>query len=256
MLNIITKEQESNEKRFFQQRSHRSVEMRARFERLWLLDPEQFNPLSNCMEKERLDRTERLIQHYVTLKDKMVCDIGCGTGIFAKRLRDGGAQVVAVDIAENALKHVRQGDCEHIETRQDAMPMTNLPDNGFDVMVCMDLIAELPKDDYRLFFSELARILKPTGYVVCSTPIDIDTEEGVHLFLDLVQTEFDVVDIVSSHHALYLKIKRLFAWKPIAKILKNNRRILLLLEKMCRFFWNDAGISHVIVICQRRPLQQ
>lgn len=300
-LPVIKRDQDPNEP-LFPSRSVRKMEMQARYERLWLLNPEQFNPLRNCMQRERLNRTWTLLHQHADLKDKLVADIGCAGGVFSRRLRDGGAKVIAVDIAENALKHIRKHDLTNIEVKQDAMPMTSLPDNAFDIVVCTDLIAELPPEDYRLFFSELSRLVKPKGYLVCSTPIDIYTEDGVHHLLDLAQTEFNTIDSIASYHALYLRIKSFFeipchyvaaagdphlrkkelekrrffgrGWfwfnttpvlgylwkgidflvKPVTMLLKNNRRILLVLEKICQFFWSTRGISHFIFIAQRRPV--
>lgn len=284
-------------------RRTREKEMQAKFERLWLLDPEQFNPLRNCMQTERLERTWHLLATFVDPNDKQIADIGCAIGIFTRRLRDAGAKLTAVDIAENALKHVRKHDCTNIEIKQGTMPNTSLVDNNFDVVVCTEVIAELPPEDYRLFFSELARLVKPEGYVLCSTPIDIYSDSGVQRLVDLAHTEFNILSGLASYHALHLRIKHIcekpeewvkrwknpdtrkkdldarsrinkwwykinttfpmmcvwktleFAANPLLSLLKNNRRVLLGLEKICRFFWDEAGISHFIFIAQRRPLQ-
>jgi len=37
-------------------RATRKQELQARFERLWLIDPEQFNSRRDCMERERIGR--------------------------------------------------------------------------------------------------------------------------------------------------------------------------------------------------------
>lgn len=276
-------------------------ELQAKFERLWLIDPDQFNPLRNCLQRERVNRTWHLLTKYSHLQNKSTIDIGCGAGVFSRQLRDKGAIVTSVDIAENALKHLRQHNITHIEARQEAMPMTSL-DQMFDLVICMDLLAELPPHDYRLFFAELARLVAPQGYVICSTPIDINTEGGAQLFLNLAQTELEIIDTVPSYHALYLRFihlleapgKFLQGWKnprirqdmlhskkgfrkwkyqintsvfliwlwvllnPLTNFLMSKMKetpwILLKLEKICHFFWSEEGISHLIVIGQRRPL--
>lgn len=184
-------------------------ELEAKFERLWLIDPNQFNPLRNCMQKERLDRTWDLLVKNTDLTDKNIVDLGCGAGVFSRRMRDGGGIILAVDIAYNALKHFSAFDKHHIETKQEAMPNTTLPDNHYDVVVAMELIAELPPEDYRLFFAELARLIKPDGTLVCSSPIDIDTEGGVERLINYAQTEFDIMETQKSYDALHIRLKRL-----------------------------------------------
>lgn len=191
-------------------RSARRRELQAKYERLWLLDPEQFNPLRNCMERERLDRTQALIVKMMDLSGKKVVDLGCGAGVFSFRLSDAGATTVdAVDIAENALKRLRENKKNGVMAIQDAMPDTTLADGAYDLVVCTELIADLPSDDYRLFFSELSRLVKPDGLVLFSTAVDIDSEGAVERLMDLLQTEFDIVKIVASYHALHIRLKRL-----------------------------------------------
>lgn len=285
-------------------RSFRTKEQQAKFERLWLLHPEQFDPLRNCMERERLERTWQLLMDYTSLKDKQTADLGCGRGIFSRRMRDAGAQVKAVDIAENALKTLQKEEIEHIHPQQDALPNTSLPDQHYDVVVCTEVIAHLYPDDYRLFFAELARVVRTDGYLICSSAIDIHSDGGVERLASLAQTEFDLLEEVVSYHALHLRLKWFFEtparfiegardqeirqkemrvrrgisrwwfrlntippfiwmWRmldlvasPFVHLLKNNRTLLLKLEKICRFMWDEAGISHYLFIAKRRTLKQ
>lgn len=281
----------------------RKQELQAKFERLWLLNPNQFNPLRNCKEKERLERTWSLLKAHVDPSDKLIADIGCGSGVFTRRLRDAGGRLEAVDIAENALKYLKMENMDRIQAKQDAMPFTSLSDQTYDVVICTEVIAELDPRDFRLFFSELARLIKANGYVICSSPIDIDSEGGVNRLLELAQTEFIIPECVPSYHALHIRLKKLLevpliyvnAWKhpelrmnelrdrsgmsklwfrlnttyfliwtwvmlswicsPLLSLLKNSRFLLIMLEKICQFFWDQAGISHLIFIGQRKGLQ-
>lgn len=185
----------------------RSKEAEARFERLWLVDPNQFDPERNAMQQERLERTWHLLNKFVDLNGKRVVDLGCGSGVFTRRMRDAGARIDAIDIAENALKLFRKQGSDHINLKQEAMPVTSLPDHAYDVVVCLDVLAELPPQDYRLFFSELARLVKQDGYVLASTPIDIFSEGGVERLKDFIATEFTLLCFVPSYHAFYIRLK-------------------------------------------------
>lgn len=306
-LNIINIEEDpvsSKKKNPHASLKAREKEMQAKFERLWLLDPNKFNPLRNCLEKERLDRTWNLLNKLTTVNGKKVGDIGCAAGVFSRLLRDAGAHVLAVDIAENAIKQAKEYECANIEFKRDTMPSTSLSDQSFDVVVCTDVIAYLSPLDFRLFFAELARLVKTNeGIVVCSTPIDIYSIGAVQRFVELAHTEFDLIASLASYHALYLRIKHFFeipqnylkGWKnhdykkkelnkrspigrlwyrfnsslliwfwwiinvlfyPINKLLNSSRFILITLEKICRFFSSDDGISHFIIIGKKRPLVQ
>lgn len=205
-LNIVDKDPlDQNFQRSFPS-SNAINELEARFERLWLLHPEKFNPLKNSMQKERVARTQRLFQQ-MNLANHLVLDIGCGAGLFSRMLKDMGAEVIAADIATNALKKFKEYGAEEIQLKKEALPFTTFQDQFFDDVICLDVIGELPSKLHRLFFSELSRILKPDGFIVCSTPIDIGTDEGADQLLDLAETEFMIEDVVYSYHALFLKLK-------------------------------------------------
>lgn len=303
IINVAHSQNSSFEQTQGFSRAARMREMQAKFERLWLLDPERFNPLRNCMQQERLERTWQLLNKHINLPGKQAADIGCAAGVFSRRLRDAGVQVDAVDIAENALKCFKEEGANGIQLKQEAMPSTTLPDHTYDVIICTELIAELSPEDYRLFFAELSRIIKADGYLICSSEIDIDSIGGIERLLEFAQTEFDLLETVTSYHALHIRLKRFFeapsrfiegwqnpeikgtelasrrrlnrwwywlnttpilVWlwyvcdpctRPIRRVLKNNTKWLLRLEKICRFLWDQDGISHYLFIAKQRPLK-
>lgn len=276
-------------------------EAKAKFERLWLIHPEQFNPDRNAMERERIQRTKGLIHEFLPLQNASVADLGCGSGMLVRWLAKEGAQVKAVDIASNALKLVE--GISGVTPVQDYVPYTTLPDEAFDLVISTDLIGYLPPDQYRLYVSELARLMHAKSQVVCSTAIDIDSEDALQRFATLAETEFHIVKWVFSHHALYIRLLHLLGgpshyvrlredrdyqhqqekkqntkWKrfwfqlnrsfpmtlfwtgmrvivhPFLKLVQGSNRILLTLERICRFVWSDAGISHALFIGMRKPL--
>jgi hypothetical protein len=164
------------------------------------------------------------------------------------------------------------------------------------------MIAYLPEELYRLYFSELSRLVKTEGWIVCSTSIDIGTEGGVHRFISLAESEMIIHECLYSYHRFsihltnFLKAPFRFIkaskdgeyrkkelesrtglshawfslnsasvgkiiWSPIRLILypfeqlfTQNRHTLLTLEKLCRLFCGNSGISHVIIIGKRKPL--
>lgn len=232
-------------------RSSSKIELQAKFERMWLIDSDQFNPLRNCMERERINRSWRLLTENIDPKEKKAVDIGCGSGMLSKKIRDARAEeILAVDIAENALKFLRETDGTGIKTKQDTMPMTSLPDNAYDIVVCTDLIAFLPAQDQRLFFSELARIVKPEGYVLCSSPIDFRTEEGSQKLIELAQTELKITSIKPSYHTLYLMVRKiLHVPSLLTKAWENNqlRKQELAQRKGLNYIWFWINTTFLLV---------
>lgn len=202
-------------------RPSRRQEAQAKFERLWLINPEQFNPRRNCSERERIDRTWSLIEEKCDVHGKRATDLGCGYGLISEKLADKNTKVEAVDIATNALKHVKAN--ENIIPIQDYVPRTRLEDGVYDIVVSTDLIAYLPVEEHRLYFSELARLVKSDGCVICSSPIDFNSDDSLEQFALLAETEFNIEKWILSYHRLYIQVLDFFkAPKRFAKAGKDN----------------------------------
>jgi 2-polyprenyl-3-methyl-5-hydroxy-6-metoxy-1,4-benzoquinol methylase len=303
-LNIISVEQQrpSNDQPKSSLLRERKIKATAKYERLWKVDPEQFNPLRNCMERERLNRTLDLLATHINLKGTLIADLGCGGGEFSRRMRDGGAEVHAVDVAENALKVLREHNFHNIKTIQDYVPRTLLSDSTYNGVSVLELIAELPSDEYRMLFSEIARLMKRDGFVLFSTPVDYRSDDAIERLAMIAETELKILEWRFSYHALYLRLKGFIespknfvkGWKdknlrnkrieerkglsrfwyrintsailgplwvpiellfkPLVYLFRQNRSLLLSLEKVCRFLSDRAGISHVIFIALRKPI--
>ena len=255
-------------------------------ERQWLIDPEQFNPERDCMQRDRLQQTLLAIKNLYLeqkVKDgiptgKHVLDLGCGSGVLTRMLRDAGAHVDAADIAGNALLKLKEHDLNDITAIQQGLPATTLKDDYYDLVICTEVIAYQAPETYRLCFAELSRLVKPDGYVVCSTAIDIDSEDALERFAALAETEFAFEKWVFNHHRLLIKIINFFdgpknqvtknkskfatlLWRcisfgtnPIAKWFKENDRLMPKLERLSNFLWGQASISNALFIGKRRPL--
>lgn len=275
-------------------------QIEAKFERQWMQNPEQFNPERNCMSLENFNRSRQMVQQALPLQDIHAVDLGAGYGKMSVHLSQAGAQKIdAVDIASYALKHIEEQNIAQVHTHHDFVPYTHLEDNLYDLVVCTELIAELPENEHRLFFSELCRLVKQNGKVVCSTSLDIYSENPLEKFHQLAETELITDPWLLSYHYLYIKFVYFFetpkrwilakqernqilqgkkgfarAWidwntkpplswlwnglkiiyYPFLYILKKNRFLLLLLEKISKFIWGQKAISHAIFIGKKRPL--
>lgn len=177
------------------------------YEKRWKQDPEQFNPLRNCRERLRIKRTQALLLQQSSWQGKKVIDLGCGTGFFTEWLISLGAEVEALDIASTPFQ---SPTFKKIRTHQQPFPYTTLSDNSYDLIFCTELIAQLPPREHRLFFAELARLVKPDGLVLCSTPLDVNSEDPLPSLMRLIETEFTLENYILSHHKYQIKLKNLF----------------------------------------------
>ena len=118
------------------------------------------------------------------IKDKMILDIGAGTGRVSVPLAKAGAKVTALDVSEEMLRQV-QGKSKKgkvvIETVVGDAESLPFEDNSFDMVVAGFLIVHL-KDPTR-FLDEAYRVLKDGGVLLVTNinqkdPPVVKTKEG------------------------------------------------------------------------------
>lgn len=121
--------------------------IRSAIDRHWGSDPETLRPLAG----------------------KRALDIGCGAGLVAEPLARLGADMTAIDAApENiavASKHAARMGLT-IDYR--ACGVEALDDAPYDLITSLEVIEHVT--DPALFLSAIARLLKPGGLLILSTP--------------------------------------------------------------------------------------
>lgn len=102
-------------------------------------------------------------------KGRRVLDAGCGVGYGAQRLARCAQHVEAVDNSPEAIAYARaqyrSANLVYAVADVTALPF---PAGAFDLAVAFELIEHLT--DPRLFLRELARVLRPDGLALISTP--------------------------------------------------------------------------------------
>ncbi|MDB4516434.1 methyltransferase domain-containing protein [Crocinitomicaceae bacterium] len=96
---------------------------------------------------------------------RQALDIGCGNGKFMIKLRTLGWDVQGVEFNAGAVEVCRDSGLSVVHGDLDA---AGFPDASFDMVSARHLIEHLP--DPNAFMAEVARILKPGGYLYVRTP--------------------------------------------------------------------------------------
>lgn len=105
------------------------------------------------------------------VNEKKVMDIACGEGYGSNMLSKNSSEVVGIDIDSKSIEHAKNkykknnlnfyvGSVERIENQNEL----------FDVVVSFETIEHVKLSLQKKFLSEVARILKPSGIFIVSTP--------------------------------------------------------------------------------------
>lgn len=104
------------------------------------------------------------------VRNKIAIDLGCGVGYGTLLLAKGGARkVYGIDISFNAISQAKNRYYHKNIAYEvkDAMN-TKLPSHIADIVVAFEIIEHVK--NHKKFLGEVARLLKPNGTLILSTP--------------------------------------------------------------------------------------
>ena len=135
------------------------------------------------------------------VKGKTVLDFGCGTGYGAAKLATQAASVTGLDIDTAAI---RWASATH---RNDNLKFVCLADLGaslpaasFDVVTCFEMIEHVDHATQKALIASFARLLKPDGVMLISTPNPETTKlYGANPYHIREMNEAELHDLVSPH---------------------------------------------------------
>lgn len=127
--------------------------------------------------------------------DREVLDAACGVGYGSTFLAEAARHVVGVDIDEGSIAYAR-GRYAAPNAEFVVGDVLDLPfsDDSFDVVCCFEAIEHISEQE-RLVV-ELARVLRPDGVLVASTPrVDRTDRSPANPFhaVELSQTDFEAL---------------------------------------------------------------
>jgi ubiquinone/menaquinone biosynthesis C-methylase UbiE len=116
--------------------------------------------------------TERILNSLGQIKDKRICEIGCGTGILTRELALSGGMISAVDVSGGELKIAGERNREFMINRVSFHKMDvcsmEFEDESFDFVVGISILHHVDKTRIS---HEIYRILKPGGRAVFTEPL-------------------------------------------------------------------------------------
>ena len=97
-------------------------------------------------------------------RNKVVLDVGCGTGYGAYMLSEVAKRVVALDVANCFKRRYKTHNVKFVRSSAEKMPFVN----AFDVVICLEVIEHVKKPEKLL--QQIQGALKNGGHLVLSTP--------------------------------------------------------------------------------------
>ncbi len=134
-----------------------------------------------------LQKFERVIECLPERKGQSILDIGCFAGTFLGRL-DGEwfTRQVGVDIIDKQIRYANTrfaSPFRRFETLRSMKDLARL-DETFDCITLIEVIEHLREDEIRDVFTQVARLLKPGGKLVLSTPNYASTWPALELLVN------------------------------------------------------------------------
>ena len=108
---------------------------------------------------------------FKSLQKLKIADIGCGGGLLTEPLARLGATVTGVDAGKENIKvaaaHAKAAglDIEYVATSAEALAASG---RKFDIVTALEIVEHV--DNVDVFIKALARLVKPGGLLIMSTP--------------------------------------------------------------------------------------
>jgi 2-polyprenyl-3-methyl-5-hydroxy-6-metoxy-1,4-benzoquinol methylase len=149
-----------------------------------LSSPSQTEPATAPVERfepERLHgelvEAEHLVRYHWAagaVEGREVLDAGCGVGYGSALLAQlgGASRCMGVDIAPDAIERARadHGSDPRLDFQLGDVTALELPDDRFDVVTCFETIEHIDQAAQERFVAEAARVLRPGGLLIASSP--------------------------------------------------------------------------------------
>ncbi len=157
-----------------------------------------------------------VIDKHISVKDQFLIDAGCGDMGLSRALAKRGAHVLAIDPdpvqAEKNRAAPITANVGFAETGADNIPVVN---NSIDGVLFPYSMHHIPAEKLDDVFTELQRILKPTGFVYIMEPVasgalndvirlfhdESKVRAEVQQYLDLqAPAVFDQIQVINYHY--------------------------------------------------------
>jgi 2-polyprenyl-3-methyl-5-hydroxy-6-metoxy-1,4-benzoquinol methylase len=153
---------------------------------------ERLIPALNTGEAFYYEHLARYFFVSQVVKNKIVLDLGCGSGYGSYILKNinHAKKVTGIDISPDAIDYAKKNYGNNIDFQTgNVINLKNIPNKSIDVITCFEVLEHIEKQNQIL--SEIKRVLKDKGILFISTPNILTYPKGNKYHLkELSPTEF------------------------------------------------------------------
>ena len=135
-----------------------------------------FAPVYNVFMRTNRTAYEQMYTNIrAVIKDKIVLEIACGTGLISKNVADAAESYIATDFSENMLKTARKGYVpDNLTFEREDAAFLSFDDDTFDVVIIANALHIIPQPEKVL--AEIDRVLTPNGVLIAPNFIHDDSD--------------------------------------------------------------------------------
>ena len=125
-----------------------------------------YDAFSSTYDNERFDNYHAFLDDAEVnavkefLQDKVVLEVGCGTGLILQRLKRHCKDCIGVDLSSRMLSKAKKRGFDCIQADATSLPFG---DESFDCVVCFKVLPHIP--DAQSAIQEMTRVTKKGGVV-------------------------------------------------------------------------------------------
>ena len=170
------------------------------------------------------------------VRDRIVLDVPCGTGMgfpFLSQAR----QLFGADLSQEALQVAKTRFGKYVsELKLCPMQKLEFGDRSLDVVVCLEGIEHLTKEDGVVFLGEVTRVLRPGGHLLLSWPAMVDGRHSQHEFHLYEWPENEMTEILDvAFELVERRVRRRFGlevWFLAARLKQINDAPRVMRDRM------------------------
>jgi 2-polyprenyl-3-methyl-5-hydroxy-6-metoxy-1,4-benzoquinol methylase len=128
------------------------------------------NPTRRWLHCTRRDWVVARIAECARERPGSALEVGFGAGVYLRALATNYRSVVATDLEQSQLEHVRArtADLTNLRVIVDDITDSELPAHSFDLVLCSEVLEHIPDPSRAL--AGIRRVVAPGGFLVISTP--------------------------------------------------------------------------------------